>query len=197
MKKLTHAGMLLGLLSSICSLAVHADGVAIIVNPSVAASSSTLNEVANLFLGKIKQLGDGTRLTPVDQVKGSAVRDEFYTKITKKGASQLNAYWSRMVFTGKGQPPRSLDADQAVKEMVSDDEDKIGYISSDAVDGTVKVLRGPGQIDEIFRRYADFAECLGTELITTGQQVLSVSEINFLLRRFYFLSNARPQVLLD
>lgn len=43
---------------------------------------------------------------PVDHSERAALRDAFYTKVTSKSPAQIKAYWSKIVFTGKGQPPR-------------------------------------------------------------------------------------------
>lgn len=110
--------------------------VVVIVHPSVSASGSQ-GDVANLFLGKATALG-GTALEPVDQEDGSDAREEFYQKATGKSPAQLNAYWSRIVFTGKGQPPRAVGDDDAVKEAVAKNKSLIGYIDADALDSSVK-----------------------------------------------------------
>ena len=110
--------------------------VVVIVHPSVSASGSA-DDVVSVFLGKSPTLG-GTALTPVDQEESSKVRAEFYEKAASKTQAQLNAYWSRVVFTGKGQPPRALSDDEQVKEAVAKDKNLIGYINSSALDSTVK-----------------------------------------------------------
>ena len=119
------------------STAAFAD-VVVIVNPAVSVSG-TQSEAADLFLGKATALG-GVTLTPVDQQSGSPVRDEFYEKAAGKSPSQLNAHWSRIIFTGKGQPPKTLDNDAQVKEAVARDKSLIGYIDSSALDGSVKKI---------------------------------------------------------
>jgi hypothetical protein len=92
-----------------------------------------------LFLGKSNSLG-GVSLTPIDQEEGSAVRDTFYQAAAQKNPSQLNAYWARVIFTGKGQPPKAVFDDAEVKDAISKDAGLVGYIDSGAVDGSVKVI---------------------------------------------------------
>jgi ABC-type phosphate transport system substrate-binding protein len=52
----------------------------------------------------------------------------------------LNAHWSRIVFTGKGQPPKAVGDDSQVKEAVAKDKSLIGYIDSSALDSSVKKI---------------------------------------------------------
>jgi ABC-type phosphate transport system substrate-binding protein len=88
-------------------------------------------------MGKTSTLG-GASLTPIDQAEDSDAREEFYEKAAGKTQAQMNAHWSRVVFTGKGQPPRALSDDDQVKEAVAKDKSLIGYIDSGALDSTVK-----------------------------------------------------------
>ena len=115
-----------------------AAGVAVVVNPSVSVSA-TSDDISKLFLGKSNNL-NGVSLTPIDQEEGSAVKEAFYQSAAKKTPSQLNAYWSRIIFTGKGQPPNAVFDDDEVKEVVAKDPSAIGYIDSGSVDASVKVI---------------------------------------------------------
>ncbi|ATD07721.1 MULTISPECIES: phosphate ABC transporter substrate-binding protein [Pseudoalteromonas] len=127
--------MTLGLL--LASQATLAD-VAVIVN---SANASTVDDgtIKKLFLGKSKSFADGSSATPVNQ-DGNAVFDEFNDKVIGKSSSQLNAHWSKLVFTGKGTPPKKLDSDQAVIDFVSSNADAIGYIDASKVTSAVKVI---------------------------------------------------------
>lgn len=126
--------------SAIANTSMTQAGVAVVVNAGSSATALTQQQAANIFLGKANNLPDGSKVTPIDQEEGESPRDEFYSKVVKKDASQLNAYWSRLIFTGKGQPPKAVLDDDEVLEALASDPSLIGYISSDAVDDSVKVL---------------------------------------------------------
>lgn len=117
----------------------HAE-VAIVVNNSVAVSSITVDVAANIFLGKVDELPGGTRMVPIDQEDGQKARTEFYSKVVKKDAAQLNAYWSRLIFTGKGEPPKKVADNTDVLALVAANPNIIGYVDASAVNSTVKVL---------------------------------------------------------
>lgn len=114
-------------------------GVAVIVNAKSSLSSANQTEVVNLFLNKSTSV-QGERLVPVDQAKGQSARTVFYETVVNKNESQLKAYWSRLIFTGKGLPPVEVGNDKMVLERVANDPNAIGYISSDKVTSSVKVL---------------------------------------------------------
>ena len=113
--------------------------IAIIVNPESGITSADAKQIAAVFLGKRSKVG-GESVVPVDQEEGQDSRDEFYTKVVGKTASQLNSYWSRLIFTGKGMPPDQVSADAEVVEVVADDVEMIGYVSPGAVDDSVRVI---------------------------------------------------------
>ena len=121
------------------SASIASADVVVIVNSSVAIKSASADDIAQVFLGKRSDI-DGVHLVPVDQGEGNASRAAFYSKVVQKNPSQLNAYWSRLIFTGKGNPPRQVGSDAEVAEAVADDEEAIGYIDSSAVTDGVKVI---------------------------------------------------------
>ena len=114
--------------------------LAVVVNLDNPSDSITVEEVINVFLGRSRQLTGGTKVIPIDQVEGEAARIEFYDKVVKKSPSQLNSYWSRLIFAGKGRSPYAVSNDQEVIEFVSANPSMIGYVDLTAVDDSVKVL---------------------------------------------------------
>ena len=106
--------------------------VVVVGHPS--AAPMTKDQVADVYSGK------NQAATPLDQPEAAAIRADFYKKATGKDLAQVKALWSRLTFSGKGQPPKELADSAAVKKAVAADPKAIGYIEKSAVDGTVKVL---------------------------------------------------------
>lgn len=125
------------MLMSCFSVQVIAE-VAVITHPSNAAAL-TSDDVQRLFLGKSKSFPGGAEATPVSN-KNDGVREQFNQALLGKNESQIKAYWSQLVFTGKGTPPKELDNDEAVKQFVANNPSAIGYIDAAKVDGSVKVI---------------------------------------------------------
>lgn len=113
--------------------------LAIVVNPDSGINSADKSEIAQLFLGKRNEV-DGQPARAIDQEEGSDARNEFYQKVVEKSGSQLNAYWSRLIFTGKGMPPDKVLEDADVIDMVAEESDLVGYVSPSAVTEDVKVI---------------------------------------------------------
>lgn len=130
---------LAALVLTLAAGAAHA-GVAVIVNPANGNAQLNADQVQQLFLGKSKSFPDGSPATPLDQTDGNATRNSFYDQVVQKNGSQLKAYWSKLVFTGKGTPPKEVGDDNAVKQQVATTPGAIGYIDSSKLDATVKAV---------------------------------------------------------
>jgi ABC-type phosphate transport system substrate-binding protein len=104
-------------------------------NPAAALRS---DQVAAIFLGQAGRFPDGSEAVAIDQALGSPLRDEFYLRVAGKSPALLKAWWSKMVFTGRGQPPREAPDSAAVRKLVAENPSLIGYIDRAALDASVR-----------------------------------------------------------
>jgi ABC-type phosphate transport system substrate-binding protein len=96
------------------------------------------DQVAAIFLGQTARFPDGVEAVPLDQPLGSKLRDEFYERVASKTPVLLKAHWSKMVFTGRGQPPAEAPDSAAVRRRVAENPELIGYIERGALDASVR-----------------------------------------------------------
>ena len=113
--------------------------VAVIVHPSNPATADQA-EITRLFTGRGTAFNNGSKATPLNLAESAATRADFDSKVLGKSSSQMKAYWSKLVFTGKGTPPKEVADDAAMKAAVAADPSAIGYIDAAAVDASVKVI---------------------------------------------------------
>ncbi|HYC36984.1 MAG TPA: phosphate ABC transporter substrate-binding protein [Usitatibacter sp.] len=110
----------------------------------VSAKSPYVNltsaQVADIFLGRTSRFPDGALAVPIDQPEDSALRDRFYAQFTGKSAAQVKAHWSKIIFTGRGQPPRVASSGAETKRIVAENPYAIGYVDSRLVDDSVRVV---------------------------------------------------------
>ncbi len=66
--------------------------------------------------------------------------DAFNDKMVGKSRTQINAYWARLVFTGKGDLPKVLTSDSDIVSTVSVNQGAISYVDSSSVTDKVKVI---------------------------------------------------------
>ena len=97
-------------------------------------------QIADIFLGRLTRLPGGTLAVPLDQPEGSPLRDEFYQRVAGKSPAQLKAFWSKLIFTGRGRPPRALMDSKEVLKAVRDNPAAIGYVDRRLADESVRIL---------------------------------------------------------
>ncbi|WP_409449972.1 hypothetical protein [Aromatoleum sp.] len=110
----------------------------------VAGAASTISELSKeqaeqLYLGRASTLRGGTPVSLADLPPGPT-RDRFYAKLTGKNPSQIRAYWSRMVFTGRALPPREVTDAEQLRSLLAANPDLIGYLPVTAADDRLKIL---------------------------------------------------------
>ncbi len=134
--------LLATLFASLSIAAGQASATELVVIVSARSPVSTLRpeQVADIFLGQIGSFPGGTEAVALDQRIGSPERDEFYAKVASKSPPLVKAYWTKMIFTGRGQPPKEVANSAAIRKMVADNPALIGYIDKNALDASVKTV---------------------------------------------------------
>ncbi len=134
--------LLTALSTSIGASAAGADVVAVV---SATSQVMTLNphQIRDIFLGKTNTFPNGGHAVPIDLTEGTPARDEFYAKLTGKSAAQIKAHWSKIIFTGRGLPPKEVPNGNEVKRQLAENPNAISYIDQNLVDSSVRVLFSP------------------------------------------------------
>ena len=123
----------------LCTGQAMAEVVAVVSAQSPVTTLSR-NQVVDIFLGRMSRFPDGEQAVPIDQEEDSAARDEFYARFAELSSAQVKAHWSKIIFTGRGLPPKTVSNSIEVKKAVVKNPNAIGYIERSLVDHSVKVL---------------------------------------------------------
>lgn len=117
-------------------------GVVVIVSADSTIEQLNKGDVSDIFLAKKSSFPNGASAVPVDQAENSADRESFHEMVTGMSGRQLKSYWSKLVFSGKGEPPKEVSDAEIVSE-VAGDPSKIGYVDSSRVTDSVRVVYTP------------------------------------------------------
>jgi ABC-type phosphate transport system substrate-binding protein len=128
---------LLGLALNLAVGPVIADVVAV-VSAKSPVTTLTNTQLTDIFLGKANRFPNGASAVPIDQPEGSTARNEFYARFAGKSAAQIKAFWSKIIFTGRGQPPEEVADSTEMKKRISENPSTIGYLEENMVDSSVK-----------------------------------------------------------
>ena len=98
------------------------------------------DEAEQLYLGRRATLSARGALILLDLPSGP-VRDQFYRLLTGKNPSQIRAYWSRMVFTGRALPPTESANVSDAHRILLENPNAIAYLPATyAEDPSLRVL---------------------------------------------------------
>lgn len=114
--------------------------VVVIVNVTNTATLSD-NDLSSLFLGKSKSFPNNNKAQAINLNYGNETRKAFEKSILKKTSSQVKAYWSKLLFSGKGKPLKELSSDAEVIAFVADNPNAIAYIDASNINSSVKVVK--------------------------------------------------------
>jgi hypothetical protein len=131
-----------GLLLCLAAGVAMADVVAVVSSKSPLAVLSK-NQISQIFLGQATRFPDGTQALPIDQREGSTVRDEFYTRFAGRSPAEIKSHWAKIVFTGRGTPPRTVSDSVEARKLTAANPQVISYMERRDVDGSLKVLLQP------------------------------------------------------
>lgn len=115
-----------------------AQEIAVIVSAGNPLTALSADQVQQIFLGRPVSLPAGQRLVPVDQPDGK-VRDAFYNKLLGRSPGQMKAYWSRIVFTGRGEPPAEMESNRLLATIAAD-ASMVSYVLRSEANSRVRVL---------------------------------------------------------
>jgi len=100
----------------------------------------TRNEVVNIFFGRYRQFFNGLEAQPVDLLDAHPDRARFYQALVGKDLSDINAYWSRQVFSGRMQAPPRVASSEEVLKWVAAHPGGIGFVELAKADARVRVV---------------------------------------------------------
>ncbi len=116
--------------TSLWSIEIARDGIAIIVNPKNPITDLTLQQVADIYDGKT---------TNWDQIGGKKGEIDVFTR--EDGSGTRSSFESLVMGTNQIMARAMVEnSNGAIRQLVADDPGAIGYISLGLVDNTVKAL---------------------------------------------------------
>ena len=109
----------------------------VVVNGNNPIASITRAELSAIYMKRTKSWSGGREITAVEQ---SHLREEFSRAVHGKSVAYVTRYWQRLIFSGRGLPPRQLPNDAAVLDFVKGNPGAIGYISRGTPADGVKAI---------------------------------------------------------
>ncbi|MFZ5570081.1 MAG: substrate-binding domain-containing protein [Thermodesulfobacteriota bacterium] len=102
--------------------------VIIIGHQNLPIDSLALNDLKLIYKGEKTLWPDDQPILFVT-LPGGDVHDMFVTTYLRKTPSQYSRYWKKLIFSGRGFPPRALKNEAGVVSYVRKTPGAIGYVS--------------------------------------------------------------------
>jgi hypothetical protein len=109
----------------------------VIANLDSGIEQLSRNDVINIFMARYQKLPSGIIAFPIDL---TIKKEAFYRELVDKTLAEINSYWARLVFSGRGSPPRQMDVPEEVLQTVSDNRGALGYLDDAEVDDRVRIV---------------------------------------------------------
>lgn len=112
----------------------------VVVNAKSKVDKLTPDEVINIFMGRYRQLPSGIAALPIDQPETLPDKARFYRLLVNKDLAEINAYWARLIFSGKTSPPHQARSAEEVIDWLAKQKGAVGYIERGQADPRVRIV---------------------------------------------------------
>ena len=122
------------------SLDSYGQEIAVVVSKANNINELSKKEVIDIYMGRYITFPDGKSAKPLDLVEQSQIKNDFYLRLVNQSEQKINAYWARLLFSGRAKPPESVESIEEVFSHLEKYESAIAYIPEEEVTDSVKVV---------------------------------------------------------
>ena len=118
---------------------VFSGDILVVVNKNNSTDSLSKSQVVDIFLGRYVAFPSGNSAEPLD-IADTELKGDFYQRLTRLNLARVNAYWSRIKFSGKAVKPLQLASEETAIEFVAAEKLAISYIDAESLTEQLKVV---------------------------------------------------------
>lgn len=133
--------MLLFVALALRSLTIFAEEVAVISHPQVPVQTLSHNALRSIFGMRLRAWPDrqGIRVFVLDDAH--PLHERFAKDYLSVFPQQLRRAWDRLIYSGTGQAPTTVDSEAAMLEAVAETPGAIGYVDKNRLPASRAVMR--------------------------------------------------------
>ena len=121
------------------SRAIDLPGLVVVAHAEVAVEQVSARELRRIYLGKATRWPGGQTIRPV-MLQQPEAYEQFVETALDRTEENFSVFWKRMVFTGKGRPPRTFDTAGELAFYVRETAGAIGFLPVGADRTGLKVI---------------------------------------------------------
>ncbi len=123
----------------ICSQAEDHDMV-VVVNINNPTTTMTKSQVIDLFMGRYIAFPNGQQATPIELMGEAEMKKNFYQYLVGMSLARVNAYWSRIKYTGRVKASKKVRTSKKVIGLLATSPVSISYMLREDVTKDLKVV---------------------------------------------------------
>ena len=128
------------LLYSVSSVAQSQEKIVVVTNPNNDVQVLDKKGLIDLFMGKYSAFPNGKQATPIYIDRDDKLKGQFYKSLVGLPLARVNAYWSRLKFSGRVKPPAIEQTIDDVMQRLEEDESALAYVYESYVTDKMKVV---------------------------------------------------------
>lgn len=114
--------------------------LAVVVHKNNPVEELSRSELIDLFMGKYVAFPNDVKAIPVELNGDHEIKVEFYQNLVGMTLSRVNAYWSRLHFTGRKRAAVFKLSESDVISFIMANEQAIGYMPQSLITDDLKVV---------------------------------------------------------
>jgi hypothetical protein len=114
--------------------------LAVVVHPKNSVRNLGAGEIEAIFTTRRLDWPDGSRIIPFNFPARNAVRETFDRRALHLDPDEVARFWIDRRVRGGHPPPRQIPDSRTMLRVIASLETAIGYLSSNEVDGSVRVV---------------------------------------------------------
>jgi ABC-type phosphate transport system substrate-binding protein len=119
---------------------VSSNELVLVVHKDNPTSTLSRSQLIDLYMGRYVAFPNGERAVPVDIEDDLQTREKFYDYLVGIPLARVNAYWSKVKFSGRARPPTQKKDEKAILNFVMKTENAIAYVHESSVTDDVKIV---------------------------------------------------------
>ena len=128
----------------LCSWGAIADAnnsqILVVTSKENPVDSINRKELIDLYMGKYLAFSNGNTAKPIDFSGDNNIKSDFYNALVGLSLARVNAYWSRLKFTGRVRPPLELTTLEDIETILKNEKNAVCYVYRYQLNDSMKVV---------------------------------------------------------
>ena len=111
-----------------------------VAHPGVSTKHLSKNVLRSIFSMRLRTWGDGSPIRVFVLPDDAPLHSVFTKQSLNIFPYQLRSAWDRLIFSGTGQAPITVQSEEEMQTRVANTPGAVGYLSGTNIDDSVKII---------------------------------------------------------